>query len=122
MANRAAVLVVDDEKMTRAVLCDVLAPEGYRVLQASNGADALSLLGSAHPSVVLLDLLMPVMSGLEVLRRMRERNSRVPVLVISSLETGLLVESALNAGARGFIGKPFHPLEVVGAVRSVLHE
>ncbi|MHB8875346.1 MAG: response regulator transcription factor [Myxococcaceae bacterium] len=122
MAKQAAVLIVEDEQMTRAVLRDVLEPEGYRLFEASNGKDGLALLESEHPSVVLLDLLMPVMSGLEVLRRMGERSSHVPVVVISSMDTDSLVGSAIEAGVRGFIAKPFHRLEVLEAVRAALHE
>lgn len=107
--------------MTRAILRDALAGEGYRIIEASNGKDGLALLKSARPSVMLLDLLMPVMSGLEVLRRMGESMSHVPVLVISSLDTQELAGLALEAGARGFIGKPFHPQEIVEAVRAALH-
>lgn len=122
MAEVAAVLIVEDDRMTRAYLRDALEPEGYRLFEAANGETGLSLLETVHPSVVLLDLMMPVLSGLEVLRRMRERHSSVPVVVVSSMDTESLIAAALEAGARGFIGKPFHPLEVVEAVRAALHE
>jgi two-component system chemotaxis response regulator CheY len=122
MAELAAVLIVEDDHMTRAFLRDTLEPEGLRVFEAANGETGLSLLETVRPSVMLLDLMMPVMSGLEVLRRLRERGSVVPVVVISSMDTESLIAAALEAGARGFIAKPFHPLEVVEAVRAALHE
>jgi CheY-like chemotaxis protein len=79
-------LVVDDELSILEALEDVLATEGYEVLTAHNGAEGLKRLGEALPDLVLLDLMMPVMDGREMLRRMREdpRLKDIPVIIMSA--------------------------------------
>jgi two-component system, chemotaxis family, chemotaxis protein CheY len=120
MEGSATLLLVDDDDFARECLRDALAGERYQLREAADGEEAISLLGHAVPDLVLLDLLMPRMSGLEVLERLRARWPRLPVLVISSLDTKSLVDQALGAGAAGFISKPFHPLEVRDEVSRVL--
>ncbi len=114
------VLIVDDDAFVRAYLRDALAETGYGLLEAANGEEALELVASDRPEVVLLDLLMPKQSGLDALSKIRSVSPESRIIVISSLDGESLIEQAMAAGARGFVAKPFHPLEVVGAVRKVL--
>lgn len=114
------VLIVDDDAFVRAYLRDALADTGYFLSEASNGEEAVDAVSSERPDVVLLDLLMPKQSGLDALTKIRHLSPDSKIIVISSLDSDSLVEQALNAGARGFVAKPFHPLEVVGAVQKVL--
>ena len=114
------VLIVDDDRLARAALRDAIAADGYRIVEAGDGEEALSMLASERPELMLLDLLMPRLSGLEVLARVREGRSPVPVLVISSMDSEKLISSALEAGALGFITKPFHPVEIHDAVSAAL--
>jgi CheY-like chemotaxis protein len=106
------VLVVDDDRAIRESLGDVLSAEGYRVLFAENGAQALEVLRASRPTVVLLDLMMPVMSGWEVLDEMQSTDdlSRIPVVVVSAM---------CAPGAAAFIEKPVdlrRLLRVVGEI------
>lgn len=114
------VLIVDDDAFVRAVIADALKDEGYTLLEARDGDEALNRLTQDKPAVVLLDLFMPKKSGLEALSEMRRRAPACAVLVISSMDSDALVAQALRQGAAGFISKPFHPLEISKAVRGLL--
>jgi DNA-binding response OmpR family regulator len=113
------VLVVDDEPMVRDVLARYLEKEGYEVDVAEDGEQALDALASQVPDLVLLDLMLPRVDGLEVLRRMRERTpTAVIMLTARGEETDRVV--GLELGADDYVTKPFSPREVVARVRAVL--
>jgi two-component system chemotaxis response regulator CheY len=114
------VLIVDDDAFVRVVLRDALEGQGYKLLEAADGEEAVAQTAAARPDVVLLDLMMPRQSGLEALAEIRKLHPEGRVVVISSMDTESLVQQALQAGADGFIAKPFHPLEIQGAVRKAL--
>jgi two-component system chemotaxis response regulator CheY len=114
------VLLVDDDAFVRTVLRDALQEDGYNLLEAEDGEQALELIREHRPSVVLLDLFMPRKSGLEALGEITATAPECKVLVISSLDTEALVEQALRSGAAGFITKPFHPLEISSEVKRQL--
>lgn len=116
----ATILIVDDDAFVRTLLRDMLAGEGYALLEAEDGRAALELLGDRAPELVLLDLFMPRLSGLEALATIRERWPGARVLIISSLDSDRLVTEALQAGAAGYITKPFHPVEITAAVARAL--
>jgi two-component system chemotaxis response regulator CheY len=113
------ILIVDDDAFVRTLLRDLLAGRGHPLCEAGTGREALALDGPA-PQMVLLDLLMPEMSGMEALALIRERWPETPVLVISSMDSASLVDEALRAGATGYITKPFHPVEIASAVERAL--
>jgi two-component system chemotaxis response regulator CheY len=113
------ILIVDDDAFVRALLRDMLADQGHPLQEAENGQEALELQGPP-PRVVLLDLFMPEMSGMEALVLIRHRWPETPVLVISSMDSERLVDEALAAGASGYITKPFHPMEIASAVERAL--
>jgi len=113
------ILIVDDDAFVRTLLCEMLADQGHPLREAENGQEALDLEGPP-PRVVLLDLFMPEMSGMEALVLIRNRWPRTPVLVISSMDSERLVDEALAAGASGYITKPFHPMEIASAVERAL--
>jgi DNA-binding response OmpR family regulator len=116
-ANR--VLVVDDEPMVRDVLARYLEKEGYEVAVAEDGEQALALHASGAPDLVLLDLMLPRIDGLEVFRRMRERRpTAVIMLTAKGEETDRVV--GLELGADDYVAKPFSPREIVARVRAVL--
>jgi DNA-binding response OmpR family regulator len=113
------VLVVDDEPMVRDVLARYLQKEGYDVAVAEDGEQALELHASARPDLVLLDLMLPRLDGLEVFRRMRERGpTAVIMLTAKGEETDRVV--GLELGADDYVAKPFSPREVVARVKAVL--
>jgi two-component system chemotaxis response regulator CheY len=122
MPEAPTLLLVDDDTFVRRILKDVLAETGIelRLLEASDGEEGLELAAREKPDVMFLDLFMPRRSGLEVLGAIREVSPRTRVLVISSMDAEPVVEQALAAGAVGFVGKPFHPLEIASAVRQAL--
>jgi DNA-binding response OmpR family regulator len=116
------VLVVDDEPIVREVLSRYLAREGFDVEAAADGERALSAVERARPDVVILDLMLPRVDGLEVFRRMREAIASpfpaVIMLTAKGEETDRIV--GLELGADDYVTKPFSPREVVARVRAVL--
>jgi two-component system response regulator ResD len=115
----ARVLVVDDEPMVREVLARYLVKEGFAVEEAADGEQALSRFEAGAPDLVLLDLMLPRVDGLEVFRRIRERApTAVIMLTAKGEETDRVV--GLELGADDYVTKPFSPREVVARVRAVL--
>jgi CheY-like chemotaxis protein len=116
------VLVVDDDAAIRDTVADALLDEGYQVLTASNGAEALAEVESSTPDAIVLDLMMPVMDGWGFLKVCRERKlcEGIPVLVMSAYRR--LAETAPDLKVRGCIAKPFELDVLLGAVaRLVQH-
>jgi sigma-B regulation protein RsbU (phosphoserine phosphatase) len=109
-----AILVVDDEPMNRDTLARRLKRRGYRVATAANGRDALETLASTHIDLVLLDIMMPDMDGMEVLGEIRNRRSRtqLPVIMATAKDESRDVVEALKNGANDYVTKPLD-LEVV---------
>jgi DNA-binding response OmpR family regulator len=113
------VLVVDDEPMVREVLARYLERDGFSVETAEDGEQALAACDAAPPDIVLLDLMLPRIDGLEVFRRIRRRSSTaVIMLTAKGEETDRVV--GLELGADDYVTKPFSPREVVARVRAVL--
>ena len=110
------VLVVDDEEPIRNTLTEALELEGYTVKAASNGAEAFELVRRFRPSAIVLDLMMPVMSGWEFLEHCQRdaRCSGTPVLVISAYSK--LPQEAATLGVKACIAKPFDLDVLIGAV------
>jgi adenylate cyclase len=106
------VLIVDDNASNRDVLERRLAREGHQVVTAANGTSALELVGKETFDLILLDLIMPKMSGFEVLRRLKaaEHTSDIPVIVISALDEIDSVVRCIEAGAEDYLTKPFNPI------------
>lgn len=105
------VLVVDDEADYLNIAAGLLEAEGYAVLKASTGADGLAAAGAGHPDLVVLDIGLPDMSGLEVNRRLKQEpaTSSIPVLLFTVRSELDLVKKALASGAVGYTVKPFDP-------------
>ena len=119
-AARPVVLLVDDDAAIRRTLAAGLELEGFTVVPASGGRPALVALESVRPGVVLLDLTMPDLDGLEVLRRMRERGDDVPVCVLSARDEVDDRVQGLQAGADDYVVKPFALEEVVARLQALL--
>ena len=113
------IVVCDDEKDIAAALEIYLAAEGYRVLKAENGREALSLAAKEEVHLMLLDIMMPQIDGLETLAKLREF-SNIPVIFLTAKGEDTDKILGLNIGADDYITKPFNPVEVLARVRSQL--
>jgi two-component system, OmpR family, response regulator MprA len=114
------VLVVDDEPAVRDALDRALRAEGYRVRTAGDGREALDRMAQEPPDVVVLDLLMPVMDGLEVARSLRAAGDRTPILVLTARDSVADRVEGLDAGADDYLVKPFALDELLARIRALL--
>jgi len=120
-AMRERVLVVDDEPDVRMLLRTNLRAGGFDVLEASNGAEGLAIAKHELPTVIILDLMMPEMNGIEVCRALRKHppTSRIPILMLTAKTTEEDKVAGFEVGADDYVTKPFSPREVVLRVRAV---
>ena len=117
---RQRVLVVDDDKAVRESLRRSLEYNGYDVVLASDGAEALATIGTARPDVVVMDVMMPRLGGLETTRALRAAGHDLPVLVLTARDAvGDRVEG-LDAGADDYLTKPFALAELLARLRALL--
>ena len=121
--NRPKVLVVDDLLENLRLLANLLIEDGYEVKRSPDGAMALSNVPRFNPDVILLDIMMPEMSGYDVTRKVRQnpRLSHIPILLFTA-QDDIDQRSALEAGADGFIRKPFDIDHLVDKIEDVLQK
>jgi len=121
--DKPVIIITDDHRATRHLIRSVLAPHGYELLEAANGRAMLDLYTESQPDLILLDIVMPVMDGLEACRRLRTLpgGENVPVLIFTAYDEGAEMEQAFLAGASDFIGKPVNPAELQHRVKRLLH-
>jgi two-component system chemotaxis response regulator CheY len=118
---KPSIVVVDDDRMTMELLKFILRSEEYRVIgQATNGADAVVLCVERKPDIVLLDINMPKMDGIQALEEIRKASPEVMVLMVSADSTMEKVKEALEKGAVGFVVKPLKPASVLDKIRDCL--
>jgi phosphate regulon transcriptional regulator PhoB len=119
---RQKILVVEDEADIRELLRYNLAQEGFAVEEASDGAEALDRIGRRAPDLLVLDLMLPQMSGLELCRRMRSNpeTAKLPILVVTAKSAEVDRILGLEMGADDYVVKPFSPREVVARVKALL--
>jgi DNA-binding response OmpR family regulator len=119
MEDVQSVLVVDDEPTIREVVCRYLERDGFTTVEAADGESALASIEESEPALVVLDVMLPGVDGLEVCRRVRA-NSRVPIILLTARgeETDRIV--GLELGADDYVTKPFSPRELAVRVRTVL--
>ena len=112
------VLVVDDDEMIRRLVRAVLEADEFDVAEARDGTTALQLASEAHPSVVVLDVMMPGLDGVEVCRRLDHARSKV--VVLTARDDPRLEAEAKSAGAAAFLTKPFSPMELLDLVSELM--
>ena len=119
VAGRRPILVVDDDPDIVAMLRDFLESEGLAVRTAANGAEALELLDTVAPALILLDMRMPVLDGWGFAERLRERNVAYPIVVMSAAQSAQ--SWAEEIGATGYIAKPFDVNELLQTIERHRH-
>jgi DNA-binding NarL/FixJ family response regulator len=121
-AVKARVLLVDDHALLRTGVANIInqEPDLHVVAQAENGVDAISAYERHQPDVTLLDLRMPVMEGVEVVKQIRERDPRARVIILTTYDTDDEISQALKAGAKAYVLKDISADGLVGCIRDVL--
>jgi len=118
--DKQKIMVVDDEKKIAAVLKAYLQQDGFAVITAADGLEALEMARKEEPDLIILDLMLPGLSGEDVCHRLRQEGSRIPVIMLTA-KTG--VENrvhGLGLGADDYVLKPFSPQEVLARVKTIL--
>jgi two-component system KDP operon response regulator KdpE len=119
VSTQPLVLIADDEPRITKLVSIALGEEGFRVITASGGEDALRKSEEYRPDIVLLDIVMPDLDGIEVMRQLRERRP-VPVILLTAKGSTADKAKGLDLGADDYIAKPFHPDELAARVRAVI--
>jgi two-component system chemotaxis response regulator CheY len=115
------ILLVDDAAFMRKVIKDTLSKNGYTELyEAVDGADAVAKFDEVKPDLVIMDITMPTMDGLEALKAIREKDSNANVVMCSAMGQETMVMDAVRSGAKDFIVKPFKADRILKTVNSVL--
>jgi two-component system KDP operon response regulator KdpE len=120
MTAGIAVLVVDDEVPIRRLLRTGLAAQGFAIVEAGDAGTALGLAATLEPDVILLDLTLPDLDGLEVIRRLRAGGDKTPIVVLSSRGEEKAKIEALDLGADDYVTKPFGMGELIARIRTAL--
>ena len=113
------ILIAEDDKFIREGLEEILKSEGYETVVANDGSQAISLFEEYRPDFVLLDIMMPVIDGYEVCRRIRKTDDQIPVIFISAKSEEIDKVIGLELGADDFIVKPFGTREVIARIRAI---
>jgi DNA-binding response OmpR family regulator len=113
------ILIVDDEKEIRELLRLYIEKDGYSVVQAENGLEALKQANSAHIDLAIIDIMMPELDGYQLIKALRERGS-LPIIVVSAKTENHEKILGLDLGADDYVTKPFDPLEVIARIRARL--
>ncbi|HWI53277.1 MAG TPA: response regulator [Symbiobacteriaceae bacterium] len=116
------ILVVDDQMGVRRLIQELFREVGYRVASAVHGQEAMALCSVELPALVLLDMKMPVMDGVETLRTLHNLYPGLPVIIMTAVGDGDRVQEVLSIGARNCISKPFDVFELRQLVQKVLEE
>lgn len=119
MNNKSVILVIDDEQQIRRLLELILGSNGYRVISATTGNEGIARVASERPDLVILDLGLPDLDGVAVLKKLREW-SEVPILILSVRNTENDIVACLDAGADDYLTKPFRTGELLARVRNAM--
>ncbi|GAA0715051.1 response regulator transcription factor [Paraclostridium ghonii] len=114
-----SILIVDDEKEIRDLIEIYLKNEGYKVIKASNGEEALDILEKEKINLIVLDIMMPKIDGLEVCKKVREKLN-IPILMLSAKSEDMDKIQGIMTGADDYLTKPFNPLELSVRVKALL--
>ena len=120
----AKILAVDDESDVLLIVKTGLQSEGFEVVTATNGPDALEAVGQENPDLVVLDVMMPGMDGFEVLRHIKsnDETAHIPVIMLTGLSERAKIQEALVSGTDYYLVKPFDFMELIQKVRTALND
>ena len=116
------ILIVDDQKGIRLLLNEVFSREGYKVYQAPNGVEALNIIDKETIDCVMLDMKIPGMNGLEILKRIREKDIQIPVFMMTAFEGEEILNEANQYGMTKYFRKPFNILDVRDEVNAIINK
>jgi len=116
------ILLVEDEKPIRSMLQFALSKEGYSILEAGNGVEAESVIESNTPDLILMDWMLPDISGVEIIKILKQRNDckNIPIIMLTARTEESHKVTGLEAGADDYITKPFSPLELIARIQAIL--
>lgn len=120
MSGQIHILIVDDDPEIRSLLARYLGGQGFRVSVAANRAECENRLSISEPDLVVLDVMLPDGSGLDICRAMQERRPRTPVILLTALKEDVDRIVGLEIGADDYLGKPFNPRELIARIKAVL--
>ena len=120
--NPKRILIVDDNEIDVRLLKDILESRGYETLQTGDGSEAVNLALANLPDLILMDIQLPEISGLEVTRRLRgdERSRRIPIVAVTAFAMGWHEREALDSGCDAYVSKPISMLGFLRTVESFL--
>lgn len=121
MVRKQTILVVDDDYEMGVMLSDFLKKQGYAVFTAPSAVVALKMVLASPPDLVLSDVVMGTMSGIELATKLHTERPNLPVVLFSSFENNNIVEDAKASGAKGYLKKPFSLTEVAHMIKTQLH-
>jgi two-component system chemotaxis response regulator CheY len=114
------VLVVDDAVVMRMMIKNILSKEGYEVVEAQSGIDAVEKYRAVKPDIVTMDMVMPDMDGISAVRQIIAEDPSAKIVMCTSMGQQQLVVEAVQAGAKSFITKPFQPPKILETIEKVL--
>jgi two-component system cell cycle response regulator DivK len=116
------VLVVEDQEDNRQILRDLLGNAGYEMLEAENGADALTAVAAKRPDLILMDIQLPIMDGYEATRRLKAdpATKDIPIIVVTSYALSGDEAKARNSGCDGYVTKPYSPRALLAKIKEYL--
>ncbi len=116
----ALILTIDDSSTTRMAIRKIVKAEGHDVMEATNGREGLEIVANHTPDCIVLDLIMPEVEGMEVLKVLYERGSKIPVIILTADIQEIVREECLEMGATAFISKPMKVEELINEIRRIL--
>lgn len=120
MTGSPHILVVDDDAEIRSLLARYLGGQGFRVTTAQDRRDCLARVADAPPDLIVLDVMLPDGTGLEICRSLQDQRPRIPVILLTALKEDVDRIVGLEIGADDYLGKPFNPRELTARIRAVL--
>lgn len=122
MSDSAKILIVDDEALIRDALAFKLRKEGYHIETANDGEQAISILDKEDFDIIISDIMMPFVSGFELLQILKERGTEAPILMLTSLNSENAESKAFDLGADDYMTKPFSPKDLTQRIKKLLNK